>query len=240
MNRIPLTLYRVIVSCVVAASLLCVVSDVASAQGEAEWKQGAIVGLRAGVCIREGPGVAYRAHTQVPEDNWAVMVIDGPRMADGAIWWDTSRRAAGDPSGGTGWVRMDQTDTNCFPPSPNSAPEPNPLPALSPDIQGSILDQISAWWNGLPSAARGVVGLIGLVIGLRFLSTVAGWVLGLAAALISAFFVWMLMDASRAFWQPLWSPLAFSLLGPDVPDLALLVAALPLVSWITSSVRRLM
>jgi len=223
----------------IAALSLCVLSKPAWAQQE-DWQVGRIVGLRAGVCIREGPGVAYRAHTQVPEDNWAVMVIDGPRMADGAIWWDTSRRAAGDPSGGTGWVRMDQTDTNCFPPSPNSAPEPNPLPALSPDIQGSILDQISAWWNGLPSAARGVVGLIGLVIGLRFLSTVAGWVLGLAAALISAFFVWMLMDASRAFWQPLWSPLAFSLLGPDVPDLALLVAALPLVSWITSSVRRLM
>jgi hypothetical protein len=223
----------------IAALSLCVLSKPAWAQQE-DWQVGRIVGLRAGVCIREGPGVAYRAHTQVPEDNWAVMVIDGPRMADGAIWWDTSRRAAGDPSGGTGWVRMDQTDTNCFPPSPNSAPEPNPLPALSPDIQGSILDQISAWWNGLPSAARGVVGLIGLVIGLRFLSTVAGWVLGLAAALISAFFVWMLMDASRAFWQPLWSPLAFSLLGPDAPDLALLVAALPLVSWITSSVRRLM
>jgi hypothetical protein len=81
--------------------------------------------------------------------------------------------------------------------------------------------------------------LIGLVIGLRFLGTVAGWVLGLVAALISAFFVWVLMDASRAFWQPLWSPLAFSLLGSDVPDLALLVAALPLVSWVTSSVRRL-
>jgi hypothetical protein len=223
----------------IATLSLCVLSKPAWAQQE-DWQVGRIVGLRAGVCIREGPGVAYRAHTQVPEDNWAVMVIDGPRMADGAIWWDTSRRAAGDPSGGTGWVRMDQTDTNCFPPSPNSAPVPNPLPALSPDIQGSILDQISAWWNGLPSAARGVVGLIGLVIGLRFLSTVAGWVLGLAAALISAFFVWMLMDASRAFWQPLWSPLAFSLLGPDVPDLALLVAALPLVSWITSSVRRLM
>jgi len=222
----------------IAALSLCVLSKPAWAQQE-DWQVGRIVGLRAGVCIREGPGTAYRAHTQVPEDNWAVMVIDGPRVADGAIWWDTSRRAAGDPSGGTGWVRMDQTDTNCFPPSPNSAPEPNPLPALSPDIQGSILDQISAWWNGLPSAARGVVGLIGLVIGLRFLSTVAGWVLGLAAALISAFFVWMLMDASRAFWQPLWSPLAFSLLGPDAPDLALLVAALPLVSWVTSSVRRL-
>jgi hypothetical protein len=222
----------------IAALSLCVLSKPAWAQQE-DWQVGRIVGLRAGVCIREGPGTAYRAHTQVPEDNWAVMVIDGPRVADGAIWWDTSRRAAGDPSGGTGWVRMDQTDTNCFPPSPNSAPEPNPLPALSPDIQGSILDQISAWWNGLPSAARGVVGLIGLVIGLRFLGTVAGWVLGLAAALISAFFVWMLMDASRAFWQPLWSPLAFSLLGPDAPDLALLVAALPLVSWIAGSVRRL-
>ncbi len=222
----------------IAVLSLCVLSKPAWAQQE-DWQVGRIVGLRAGVCIREGPGTAYRAHTQVPEDNWAVMVIDGPRVADGAIWWDTSRRAAGDPSGGTGWVRMDQTDTNCFPSLSSPAPVPNPLPELRPDIQDSVLDQISAWWNGLPSAARGVVGLIGLVIGLRFLGTVAGWVLGLVAALISAFFVWMLMDASRAFWQPLWSPLAFSLLGPDVPDLALLVAALPLVSWITSSVRRL-
>ncbi len=222
----------------IAALSLCVPSKPAWAQQE-DWQVGRMVGLRAGVCIREGPGTAYRAHTQVPEDNWAVMVIDGPRVADDAIWWDTSRRAAGDPSGGTGWVRMDQTDTNCFPSLSSPAPVPNPLPELRPDIQDSVLDQISAWWNGLPSAARGVVGLIGLVIGLRFLGTVAGWVLGLVAALISAFFVWMLMDASRAFWQPLWSPLAFSLLGPDVPDLALLVAALPLVSWITSSVRRL-
>ncbi len=84
-----------------------------------------------------------------------------------------------------------------------------------------------------------MIGLIGLVIGLRFLSTVAGWVLGLAAVLISAFFVWVLMDASRAFWQPLWVPLASSLLSPDAPDLALAVAALPLVSWIAGSVRRL-
>jgi hypothetical protein len=219
----------------IAALSLCVLSKPAWAQQE-DWQVGRIVGLRAGVCIREGPGTAYRAHTQVPEDNWAVMVIDGPRVADGAIWWDTSRRAAGDPSGGTGWVRMDQTDTNCFPSLSDPAPVPNPLPELRPD---SVLDQISAWYNDLPSAARGVVGLIGLVIGLRFLGTVAGWVLGLVAALISAFFVWVLMDASRAFWQPLWSPLAFSLLGPDVPDLALLVAALPLVSWVTSSVRRL-
>jgi len=55
-----------------------------------------------------------------------VMVIDGPRIADGAIWWDTSRRAAGDPSGGTGWVRMDQNDTDCFSPAPNPMPAPNP------------------------------------------------------------------------------------------------------------------
>jgi len=221
----------------IAVLSLYVLSKLAWAQQE-DWQVGRIIGLRAGVCIREGPGAAYRAHTQVPEDNWAVMVIDGPRVADGAIWWDTSRRAAGDPSGGSGWVRMDQTDTNCFPSLPNPAPVPNPLPELRPDIQDAVLDQISAWWNRLPSAARGVVGLIGLLM-LRFLGTVAGWVLGLVAALISAFFVWMLMDASRAFWQPLWSPLAFSLLGPDAPDLALLVAALPLVSWITSSVRRL-
>jgi hypothetical protein len=128
----------------IAALSLCVLSKPAWAQQE-DWQVGRIVGLRAGVCIREGPGTAYRAHTQVPEDNWAVMVIDGPRVADGAIWWDTSRRAAGDPSGGTGWVRMDQTDTNCFPSLSDPAPVPNPLPELRPDIPDSVLDQISAW-----------------------------------------------------------------------------------------------
>jgi hypothetical protein len=223
----------------IAVLSLCILSKPAWAQQE-DWQAGWIVGPCAGVRTREEPGTAYRAHTQVPEDNWAVTVIDGPRMADGSIWWDTSRRAAGDPSGGTGWVRMDQTDTDWFPPPPNPALAPNPLPVLSPNVQGSILDQISAWWNSLPSTARLVIGLIGLVIGLRFLGTVAGWVLGLVAALISAFFVWMLMDASRALWQPLWLLLASSLLGSDAPDLALLVAALPLVSWITSSVKRLM
>jgi hypothetical protein len=238
MNGMFLTLRRVIIGCVIVANLLLVARSVVWAQEGVEWKQGAIVGLKRGTCIREGPGLGYRAHTKVPEDNWAVLIIDGPRSADGYIWWDTSRKAAGDPSGGTGWVRMDQNDTDCFPDSPK--PPPAPLIISEPSaMESPMLDRILDLWSRLPSAARAVIGLVGLVIGLRFLGTVASWVLGLAAALISSVFVWILMDASRAFWEPLWSPLAYELFGPDVPDLALLIAALPLISWIVNSVRRL-
>jgi len=74
---------------------------------------GNIVYLCEGTLIREGPGNNYYAHTAVPEDDWAVMVIDGPRFADGQVWWDTSRAAAGDPSGGTGWVSVQQAEESC-------------------------------------------------------------------------------------------------------------------------------
>ena len=69
-----------------------------------EWIVGKIVGLSKGTKIYYGSGFAYGYHTIVPEDNWAVKIIGGPRYADGWEWWDTSRREACDPSGGTGWV----------------------------------------------------------------------------------------------------------------------------------------
>ena len=50
----------------------------------------------------EGPGLNYRAHTRVPEDNWTVVVSDGPRTSGGKVWYDTSRKAAGDPSAAQG------------------------------------------------------------------------------------------------------------------------------------------
>lgn len=76
------------------------------------WERGKIVGLRAGTCIREGPGLRYRAHTRVPENDWAVMVIDG-RVANGHTWWIQADEQQEIRAGGTGWVTEDQTDTDC-------------------------------------------------------------------------------------------------------------------------------
>ncbi len=101
---------------------------VSSVQAD-DWVVGNIVGLCRGTEIREGPGFGYRVHTVVPEDNWAVKIIDGPRYADGEEWWDTSRRAAGDPSGGTGWVYRRQAES-CRAPTPTPPPPPTtPAPA---------------------------------------------------------------------------------------------------------------
>ena len=75
------------------------------------WAVGQIVGLCKGTHIRHGPGYSYDYHTIVPENDWAVKVIDGPRVVDGKTWWDTSRREAGDPSGGTGWVEQGEADS---------------------------------------------------------------------------------------------------------------------------------
>lgn len=74
------------------------------------WEIGSTVGLCSGTEIREGSGFNYSVHTIVPEDNWTVVVIDGPRYVDGKAWWDISRAATGDPSGGTGWVYQSQAD----------------------------------------------------------------------------------------------------------------------------------
>ena len=72
------------------------------------WAVGNIVGLNCGTEIRVGPGLAI--HTIVPEDNWSVMIMEEPRFVGGETWWNTSRAAAGDPSGGTGWVSQQQSE----------------------------------------------------------------------------------------------------------------------------------
>lgn len=206
-----------------------------AAQAQEGWQIGAIVGLRAGTCIREGPGLNYRAHTRVPEDNWAVRVIDGPRVADGKVWWDTSRRAAGDPSGGTGWVMEDQTDTDC--PSPTALEISLPAP---PPISPSWREQIVALWRSLPDWARWGAAVILLLVGLRMTGQAVSWFLGLLGALLESAVIWIVMDLTRSFWQPLWLPLGHSLFGNNVPDLALLLAALPIASWFLSTGRKLL
>ena len=80
----------------ICATVILLAAQIANAQS-GDWERGKLIGLRAGTCIREGPGLNYRAHTQVPEDNWTVMVIDGSRTTGSEVWYDTSRKAAGDP-----------------------------------------------------------------------------------------------------------------------------------------------
>ncbi len=98
----------------------------ASAAGNV-WAVGNLVGLCEGTQIRTGPGSWYYAHTPVPENNWTVRVIDGPRIVAGQVWWDTSRREAGDVSGGTGWVLQTEAD-NCPGSGPGEYPAFGTLP----------------------------------------------------------------------------------------------------------------
>lgn len=199
------------------------------------WQIGAIVGLRAGTCIREGPGLNYRAHTRVPEDDWAVLVIDGPRMADGKVWWDTSRRAAGDPSGGTGWVREDQTDTDCFLPSPPKLPSPKPPSQTS--LQSILLDL--DLWRGLPDWVRWGAAVLLFLVGLQLVGRTLNYLLTLLGALLESAAIWIAMDLTRTFWQPFWQLLNGSIFGAEALDLALLLALLPLASWLLATTRGL-
>lgn len=104
------------------------------------WTVGSRVGLRAGAEIREGSGFGYRVHTIVPEDNWQVDLVGGPRSVDGEEWWDISRRNV--DGGGTGWVYIRQAGYDVCsgspqPPQPQPQPQPPspapPAPAPAPD-----------------------------------------------------------------------------------------------------------
>jgi hypothetical protein len=198
-----------------------------------DWSVGKTIGLRAGTCIREGPGLNYRAHTRVPEDNWTVMVIDGPRQANGRTWYDTSRKAAGDPSGGTGWVMADWSDRDCS--SPVTAPQPQPAPSVPalprPD---NPLQQLRWWWSVQSPLTKWVVALIAVALLILIWRRVGSHLVSLVFAIISALLLIWLMDGVREVWQGPWQ----NLVGADGPDLALLVGAIPLVSWLLGLFRR--
>ena len=201
------------------------------------WHVGDLVDLQKGVCIREGPGFSFRAHTKVLEDNWTVRVIDGPRRVDGLLWYDTSRRAAGDPSGGTGWVAWDQSDRDCPEAKAGRASSPaTPLPNLPgpPDIPGfshwqSLIERFLppnwvqwAWWILILAAVIWLWRKIAIPCFTLFY-------LGL-----SGFALWLLFSFTRELWQPLW----LDLVGPNAPDLAILAALFPFVSWMVSYLSR--
>ena len=123
-------LLGIMISVALASTML----GVQRASAGNNWAIGNIVGLCQGTHIRTGPGYKYSYHTIVPENNWAVKVINGPYHADGQTWWDTSRKDAGDPSGGTGLVAQSEAD-QCYSsplPQPTSPPAPAPTPQLPP------------------------------------------------------------------------------------------------------------
>lgn len=211
----------------------------ASAQGQT-WERGKLVGLSAGTCIREGPGFSYRAHTRVPESNWTVMVIDGPRTADGRTWWDTSRNAAGDPSGGTGWVTQDQSDTNCdqviIPTEPATPTpvhiEPTPITPPTTPVNGQdLLRQVQTWWYQQPALVKWGVAVLALLFLSLLWRFIGGMIIELIGATVLALVIWVLLNLTRPIWQDVWQSLAYPVFGGDVPDLALLLGVLPLASW---------
>jgi len=73
-----------------------------------DWYVGKIVGLCKGTHIYSGSGENYILTVVVPEGDWQVMIIDGPR----GDWWDTSRKAVDLlPTSGTGWVKKSEAES---------------------------------------------------------------------------------------------------------------------------------
>ena len=200
-----------------------------------DWNVGMTIGLRAGTCIREGPGLNYRAHTRVPEDNWTVMVIDGPRQATGKTWYDTSRKAAGDPSGGTGWVMADWSDRDCSLPATASKPPASVTPEIPvARVPNNLLDYLRSWWSTQSPVMKWVVALVAVALLILIWRRVGSHLVSLVFAIIGALLIVWLMDSTREVWQGPWQ----SLVGSDAPDLALLIGAIPLVSWLLGLLRR--
>jgi len=142
-TRMRKMLYREINKILIWGISIAIVLFLPPSAAADTWARGNIVGLCKGTEIRTGPGKGYRVHTIVPENDWAVKLIDGPRYADGEEWWDTSRKAAGDPSGGTGWVSKRQA-TACKTVPPTQPPPTQPSPARIVLVSGLVLSRSQA------------------------------------------------------------------------------------------------
>lgn len=215
-----------------------------------DWRVGNTVYLSQGTQIRHGPGFSYCYHTIVPEDNWAVVVIGGPHPANanGRTWYDTSRRAAGDPAGGTGWVNIEQVDASPVPQDPGEycpavvgdpavTPVATPTPTVTPpDCEGIIqvpqfLTDIKRTWEGQLWVVK--LGVLALAFALLFTSNRWGGggdtvLMKLVRAVLWGVLLGGVADLTRPYWLSAWTGVAGNSCGLD-PAMVLLVA--PFLLW---------
>ncbi|MEP6775692.1 MAG: hypothetical protein ABJA50_08860 [Chloroflexota bacterium] len=229
---------------VLLAPLLMGASSFAPLEQANVWAKGSNVGLSKGTQIRQGPSFDSCYHTIVPENNWSVQVIGGPTTdASGNVWYNTSRAAAGDPSGGTGWVRQAQADSSSPPhdpgiacPNSQASKSTGKLTITVPDF----LTQIKIWWTGQAIAIK-----IGVLVGaLLLLILVMRWgdtdskagganasVLGFVRAILIGILLGGVADLTRPIWESSWASIAGDLQGVD-PAIVLFV--LPLMWFIVN------
>jgi hypothetical protein len=218
-----------------------------------DWRIGNDVRLCKGTQIREAPAVSSCYHTIVPENNWVVRVIGGPVHTnnDGKTWYDTSRRAAGDPSGGTGWVNIQQT---AICPAPDEGgtrcpysvqPTPTP-PTIIIDPKDNIverilkaLDPLLSWWLYQPVPAKIAVVIVALLLlpTTRRLNVIGGTLLGdIARAILLGVALGGIADLTRPYWQDAWTSIVGGTTGFD---LAVLLLIAPLLWWALGFVSRI-
>jgi len=210
------------------------------------WAKGSNVALSKGTQIREGPSFNFCYHTVVPENNWTVQVIGGPsKDTSGNVWYNTSRAAAGDPSGGTGWVRQAQADSTSPPHDPGTACPNSQASKSTGKLTIAVPDfliQIKIWWTGQAIAIKiGVLvgALLLLILAMRWGDTdskaggVNASVLGFVRAILIGILLGGVADLTRPIWESSWASIAGDLQGLD-PALVLLV--LPLMWFIVNLV----
>ncbi len=79
-----------------------------------------------------------------------------------------------------------------------------------------------------------LVALVAVALLIMIWRGVGSHLVSLVFAIIGALLLIWLMDGIREVWQGPWQ----NLVGTDAPDLALLVAAIPLVSWLLGLLRK--
>jgi hypothetical protein len=228
----------------IVLSMLLLLTGAATIQTN-DWRVDNLVGLCQGTEIREGPGVNYCYHTVVPENNWTVKVIGGPiTTGDGRIWYDTSRREAGDPSGGTGWVNIQQADS-CPAPSDGGvkcvvAPgDTTAQPTSTPGGGGKgdanviikLFNDILRWWSSQPLPVKiGVVVIAAILLptSMRLSSFGSKRLVGLARAILWGIILGGIADLTRPTWEATWHSIAG---GASGIDLAMVLLLLPLLFW---------
>ncbi|MDQ2807779.1 MAG: hypothetical protein M3Z04_12860 [Chloroflexota bacterium] len=209
-----------------------------------DWQVGNTVYLSRGTQIWVAPDLANSCyHTVVPVDNWEVKVTGGPRGndKDRRTWYDTSRRAAGDPSGGTGWVNIEQVDQRpgvqdagrYCPPGGSTTVSPTSTPTRIVDSRWppQIVIDIIQRWQAAPLLLKiGILALALLLLSqtprLRVFGSAA--LLGFARAILWGIILGGATDLLRPLWEVPWLNLPA---GYRAFDPALVALVLPLLWW---------